>query len=169
MKFIILSAVLAFAACTKTTISPAILVSSENIISENAYFYSHIPVNIGLSKGVNTVQLDSFNVSVPAYLVKFQFTTQNSGQLYNKFLFYIDGTSVKATTSIDGNVITIAVKGKYLIEQGTHSYILQAKILSGHKGTHFSISLSSVNMYNAQGITIPITGIPQLGNNFTIN
>lgn len=168
MKFIILSAVLAFAACTKTT-SPAILVSSESVVSENAYFYSHTPINIGLSKGVNTIQLDSFNLSVPAYLVKFQFTTQNSGQLYNKFLFYIDGASVPATTSIDGNIITIAIKGRKLVEAGTHTYILQAKILSGYKGTHFGISLSSVNIYNTQGITIPITGIPQLGNNFTIN
>jgi hypothetical protein len=168
MKFIILSAVLAFAACTKTT-SPAISVSSENIISENAYFYSHIPVNIGLSKGINTIQLDSFNLSVPAYLVKFQFTTQNSGQLYNKFLFYIDGASVPATTSIDGNIITIAVKGRYLVAQGIHTYILHAKVLKGYSGLQFNISLSSVNIYNTQGITIPITGIPQLGDNFTIN
>jgi len=159
--------------CSKESAKPVtVSLESNAVVAESVSFKTHNPIGVNLSAGLNTLQFDSFLVySDTVYISKMEFDVSvNDGQFGALgFKFYLNGGQVPATISISGNVITVAMKKAIPLAPGVHTYILQGKVLRGHSGTVFNIVLPSATIYNSSRISVAISGLPQLGNIFTIN
>lgn len=162
-----------FISCSKNTSMPVVVSESSNaVVAESVSFKTHNPIGVNLSAGLNTLQFDSFWVySDTVYISKMEFDVSvNDGQFGALgFKFYLNGGQVPATITLEGNVITVAMKKAIPLALGVHTYILQGKILKGHSGTVFNIVLPSAAIYNSSRVSVPIDGLPQVGNQFTIN
>lgn len=170
-KVLLAMSLLVMVSCSKESTKPVTASLESNLISENVSFNEGVSNDVHLTPGINTLQSNSFDVTGTVYIGKFEFNVSNNqGQLgTNGFKFYIDGLQMPATISLSGNSITVAMRKAFALSSGTHTYIIQGKVLNGHSGVIFSMELTSAAIYNGSRISVPIDGLPQIGNTFTIN
>ena len=157
--------------CAKDFKHPVSVSSASSItqVNESILFHPSVGINISLSPGVNTIQSDSFTITGVAYPVRFEFgITNNFGQFKStSYRFYLDGAEVPVTISVEDNTLIVALK-RAIPLFGTHSYILQARVVAGFPGQMFSTELTNAFFVDSNRVYIPKSGLPQQGDTFTL-
>ena len=156
--------------CKKETISPAQL-SATSSNSENSVvqpvvtFITSAPHTVYLSRGLNTLQSDSFSVSnATCYATSFQFAVSISGTPnLSGFKFYINGGQTAATITYADGIVTVAMRRAVTLIEGNYNYILQARTF-GESGSSFSTVLSSASIVDNHRFLADIRNLPVEGN-----
>lgn len=164
MKNLLIIAALFLVSCQKESVkvSSSSLESNQVLVS-SVTFSNSVPVNVVLSAGLNTIKEGSFDVSESCRLSKF--ICNVSGTISaSKFKFYIDGGEYICTTTLEAGVLTIVPNRSLIVGSGTHSYIIQAKVLSGS----FQVILTDA-LFFKNSFTVAVSGLPDAGNYLTVN